>query len=136
MYLACDKIIQIPIIDILHIIHYSFELLFCSLLLCTILCVQCIGVFVCLKSLGLLLGKRTGLAAAAVDIEEGAGEGWGDDADLVLDDGKGREITRGRIKIKLTVTTLEYYCIVVLTMLLHSQNIIITISWERMFMDN
>ncbi|XP_062572484.1 coatomer subunit alpha-like, partial [Saccostrea cucullata] len=31
-------------------------------------------------------GKRTGLAAAAVDIEEGAGEGWGDDADLVLDD--------------------------------------------------
>ncbi|XP_061177948.1 coatomer subunit alpha-like isoform X2 [Saccostrea echinata] len=31
-------------------------------------------------------GKRTGLAAAAVDIEEGAGEGWGDDADLGLDD--------------------------------------------------
>nr|XP_011420529.2 coatomer subunit alpha [Crassostrea gigas] len=30
--------------------------------------------------------KRTGLAAAAVDIEDGAGEGWGDDADLVLDD--------------------------------------------------
>lgn len=25
---------------------------------------------------------------AAVDMDEGAGEGWGDDADLVLDDGK------------------------------------------------
>lgn len=85
MYLACDKIIQIPIIDILHIIHYSFVLL-----LCTVLCVQCIGVFVCLQCLCLFVGKRTGLAAAAVDIEEGAGEGWGDDADLVLDDGKDR----------------------------------------------
>jgi hypothetical protein len=33
------------------------------------------------------VGKKTGLAAAAVDIEDGAGEGWGDDADLVLDEG-------------------------------------------------
>lgn len=36
----------------------------------------------------MFVAKRTGLAAAAVDIEDGAGEGWGDDADLVLDDGK------------------------------------------------
>ncbi|XP_041377788.1 coatomer subunit alpha-like [Gigantopelta aegis] len=31
-------------------------------------------------------GKQTGLAAAAADIEDGAGEGWGEDAELVIDD--------------------------------------------------
>ncbi|XP_067685540.1 coatomer subunit alpha-like [Haliotis asinina] len=31
-------------------------------------------------------GKPSGLAAAAADIEDGAGEGWGEDAELVLDE--------------------------------------------------
>ncbi|XP_022308214.2 coatomer subunit alpha-like [Crassostrea virginica] len=44
------------------------------------------GFFEGAMAAGTATGKRTGLAAAAVDIEEGAGEGWGDDADLVLDD--------------------------------------------------
>lgn len=40
----------------------------------------------------MFVAKRTGLAAAAVDIEDGAGEGWGDDADLVLDDGREKRV--------------------------------------------
>ncbi|XP_048728495.1 coatomer subunit alpha-like [Ostrea edulis] len=44
------------------------------------------GFFEGAMSTGNAGGKRTGLAAAAVDIEDGAGEGWGDDADLILDD--------------------------------------------------
>jgi hypothetical protein len=35
----------------------------------------------------LVLGK-TGGVMAAVDMDEGAGEGWGDDADLILDEGE------------------------------------------------
>lgn len=32
--------------------------------------------------------KRIGLVVVVVDIEDGVGEGWGDDVDFVLDDGK------------------------------------------------
>ena len=31
---------------------------------------------------------KTGGGMAAVDLDEGAGEGWGDDADLILDEGE------------------------------------------------
>lgn len=59
---------------------------FCSV--CMQTCVICLFNQLQLNVCCMFVAKRTGLAAAAVDIEDGAGEGWGDDADLVLDDGK------------------------------------------------
>lgn len=57
----------------------------------------------------MFVAKRTGLAAAAVDIEDGAGEGWGDDADLVLDDGKNiSHFNKSKYLICMSIFEIKY----------------------------
>jgi hypothetical protein len=56
-----------------------------------VLCVTCWLVssfIIACFTLVVCAGKQSALAAATEGLEEGAGEGWGADADLVLDEGK------------------------------------------------